>query len=140
MSNLLKRYEFDIVANDFSLAGKGSSEIKKNLKNLGVDPRIIRKVSIVSYEAEINIIIHTYGGTLTCDIYEDKIVILSDDVGPGIGDIKLAMTEGYSTASNSVREYGFGAGMGLPNMNKWSDEFDIKTSRSGTHISMTIML
>ncbi len=138
--NHLKRYTYKIIANDFSLAGKGSSDIKKNLKILGIDPKVIRKVAIVSYEAEINMVIHSYGGELHCDIYENKIVIVSDDVGPGIADVELAMTEGYSTASSTVRELGFGAGMGLPNMKRWSDDFEINTQKSGTKIFMTVLI
>jgi len=138
--NFLKRYTYKVIANDFSLAGKGSSEIKKSLKILGIDPKVIRKVAIVSYEAEINLVIHSYGGELHCDIYEDRIVIISEDIGPGIADVELAMTEGYSTASSSVRELGFGAGMGLPNMKRWSDEFVITTQSSGTKILMTVLV
>ena len=139
-ANYLKRYTYKIKANDFSLAGKGSSDIKKNLKMLDIDPKVIRKIAIVSYEAEINMVIHSLGGELHCDIYEDKIIIISDDIGPGIDNIELAMTEGYSTASSTVRELGFGAGMGLPNMKRWSDEFLITTQKSGTKIFMTILI
>lgn len=138
--NFLKRYTYKIIANDFSLAGKGSSEIKKNLKLLGIDHKVIRKIAIVSYEAEINMVIHSYGGELHCDIYEDKIVIVSEDIGPGIPNVELAMTEGYSTASSSVRELGFGAGMGLPNMKRWSDDFVINTQDNGTIIFMTVLI
>ncbi|QSX06198.1 anti-sigma regulatory factor [Sedimentibacter sp. zth1] len=136
--NFLKRYSCDVVANNFSNAGKGSSDIKKNLKLLNIDPAIIRRIAIVSYEAEINLVIHSLGGKLHCDIYEHKIIIISEDIGPGIPNVELAMTEGYSTASSSVREFGFGAGMGLPNMKKWSDDFNITTKKTGTEISMTI--
>lgn len=139
-SNMLKRYSYKIISNDFNLAGKGSSDIKKNLKILGIDPKVIRKVAIVSYEAEINMVIHSLGGNLHCDIYEDKIVIISDDIGPGIDNLELAMTEGYSTATSIVRELGFGAGMGLPNMKKWSDDFVINSRKDGTKIFMTIMI
>ena len=138
--NYLKRYTYKIIANDFSLAGKGSSDIKKNLKLLGIDPKVIRKIAIVSYEAEINMVIHSYGGELHCDIYKDRIVIISEDTGPGIADIELAMTEGYSTATSTVRELGFGAGMGLPNMKRWSDEFLIEVQNNSTKIFMTIMI
>lgn len=139
-SNYLKRYTYKIIANDFSLAGKGSSDIKKNLKLLGIDPKVLRKIAIVSYEAEINMVIHSYGGELQCEIYEDRIVIISDDLGPGIDNVELAMTEGYSTASSTVRELGFGAGMGLPNMKRWSDDFVINTQKNGTKIFMTILI
>lgn len=138
--SFLKRYSFDIVANDFIAAGKGSSTIKNLLKSMGIEANIIRKIAITSYEAEINIVIHSYGGQLHCDLYEDKIVIVSQDTGPGINDVELALTEGYSTATESVRELGFGAGMGLPNMMKYSDDFEITSSSDGTVIKITILL
>jgi len=137
---LLKRYSYNVAANDFMTAGKGSSSIKNNLKSMGIDATIIRRIAIISYEAEINIVIHSLGGNLHCDLYEDKIVITSDDIGPGIKDVNLAMTEGFSTATDSVRELGFGAGMGLPNMKKYSDDFEIASSRVGTIIKITIFL
>ena len=135
---LLKRYSYDVVANDFMAAGKSSSAIKSNLKSLGLDANLIRNVAIISYEAEINIVIHSYGGKIHCDIYENKIVIISEDIGPGIKDVDMAMTKGFSTATDSVRELGFGAGMGLPNMKKYSDDFEIKTGSTGTTIIATI--
>lgn len=136
----LKRYSYDVVANDFMTAGKGSSAIKNNLKSMGISANIIRRIAIISYEAEINIVIHSFGGQLHCDLYEDKIVIISEDIGPGISDVNMAMTEGFSTATDSVRELGFGAGMGLPNMKKYSDNFEITSSREGTFIKITIFL
>lgn len=136
----LKRYSFNIVANDFMSAGKGSSVIKNLLKAMGIDANVIRRIAIISYEAEINIVIHSYGGQLHCDLYEDKITIVSEDVGPGIENVDLALTEGYSTAPESVRELGFGAGMGLPNMIKYSDNFEITSSSNGTLIKITISL
>lgn len=139
-TNHLKRYTYKIIANDFNLAGKGSSDIKTNLKILGIDPKVIRRIAIVSYEAEINMVIHSYGGDLHCDIYKDRIVIISEDIGPGIPNIELALTEGYSTASSKVRELGFGAGMGLPNMRRWSDEFEITSQKEGTKIYMTVLI
>lgn len=136
----LKRYSYEIVANDFVAAGKGSSSIKSNLKSLGIEASVIRRIAIISYEAEINIVIHSYGGKLSCDLYENKIIIISEDIGPGIKDIGLAMTEGFSTATDSVREFGFGAGMGLPNMKRYSDDFEINSSSDGTVIKITILL
>jgi len=136
----LKRYSYDITANDFMSAGKGSSAIKNNLKSMGIDAVIIRKIAIISYEAEINIVIHSFGGKLHCDLYEDEIVIIAEDIGPGISDVNMAMTEGFSTATDSVRELGFGAGMGLPNMKKYSDDFEITSSSKGTFIKITIFL
>lgn len=136
----LKRYSYNVVANDFMAAGKGSSAIKSNLKSLGIDANLIRNAAIISYEAEINIVIHSYGGKIHCDIYENKLVITSEDTGPGIKDVNMAMTEGFSTATESVRELGFGAGMGLPNMKKYSDNLEIKTGGAGTTIIATICL
>lgn len=138
--NLLKRYSYNIVANDYISAGKASSLIKSNLKSLGINAVAIRKLAIISYEAEINIVIHSFGGQLHCDIYEDKIQIIAVDNGPGIKDIELALSEGYSTASDKVRELGFGAGMGLPNMKRYSDEFFITSSEKGTLIKIGIIL
>jgi len=136
----LKRYSFHITANDFMNAGKGSSSIKNLLKSMEIDAIIIRKIAIVSYEAEINIVIHSFGGELHCDLYDDKIVIVSEDVGPGIEDVDLALTEGYSTAPESIRELGFGAGMGLPNIIKYSDDFNIATGNDGTVIKITFLM
>ena len=136
----IKRIVYDIVANDFKAAGKGSSGIKSSLKAIGIDAITLRKIAIISYEAEINIVIHSHGGKLICDLYEDKIVIISEDIGPGIPDIEKAMTEGFSTATESVRELGFGAGMGLPNIKRYSDEFEIESSENGTLIKRTILL
>lgn len=136
----IKSDTYIINANDFSVAGKVSSDIKKDLKKLGIHPKIIRRTAIVCYESEINIIIHSIGGKIVFELYEDRIVINSEDRGPGISDIELAMKEGYSTATDEVRELGFGAGMGLPNMNRWADEFRIESSGKGTLIKMTIFL
>ncbi len=136
----LKRYSYNITANDFMSAGKGSSSIKSNLKSLGIDANIIRRIAIISYEIEINIVIHSFGGKLHCDIYENKIVIISEDIGPGIKDVDMAMTEGFSTATDSVRELGFGAGMGLPNIKKYSEGLEINTGSTGTLIIATINL
>ena len=137
---ILKRYSYSVNANDFTTAGKGSSTIKSNLKSLGIDANIIRKIAIISYEAEINIVIHSYGGKLHCDIYENKIVIISEDTGPGIKDVDMAMTEGFSTATDNIRELGFGAGMGLPKIKRYSDNLEIKTGNEGTTITVTICL
>lgn len=134
----LKRLSFNIVANDFTVAGKSSSAIKNFLKSMGLEASVIRRIAIISYEAEINIVIHSFGGKLHCDLYEDKITIISEDTGPGIANIDLALTEGYSTAPESVRELGFGAGMGLPNMKNYSDDFEIKSSSEGTFIKISV--
>ncbi len=137
---ILKRYSFDVGANDFLAAGKASSAIKSNLKSLGIDASIIRKIAIISYEAEMNVVIHSYGGKLHCDIYENKITIISEDIGPGIKDVDMAMTEGFSTATDNIRELGFGAGMGLPNIKKFSDGLNIKTGNDGTTIIIEVDL
>src|SRR5665647_1090571 len=112
MTELIKKYEYQVIANDFDIAGSASSEIKRNLKKLGIDPIIVRKAAIASYESEINIIIHSNGGYIYLEIYDDRITIRAYDNGPGIKDVDLAMSEGFSTATNAVRELGFGAGMG----------------------------
>lgn len=140
MNDFLKRYSFNVIANDFMVAGKGSSSIKNLLKAMGIDANVIRRIAIVSYEAEINIVIHSYGGKLHCDLYDDRILIIAEDIGPGIENIDLALTEGYSTAPESIRELGFGAGMGLPNMKKYADYFEIKSSSKGTNIKITVLL
>jgi len=136
----IKSYKYKIEKNDFVNAGKVSSEIKKNLKKIGFTNRIIRKIAVISYEGEMNIIIHSEGGEIDLEIYEDKIVLKINDIGPGIDDVNLAMTEGYSTAPSEIRELGFGAGMGLPNINNCSDNFDITSNNNGTKIESTIYI
>lgn len=120
-------YHYEVKDDDFSVAGENSSKVKKTLKQLGFEPNIIRKVAIAMYEAEINMIIHANGGYIDVEITPERIKVVLCDNGPGIEDINKAMEEGYSTADNKVRELGFGAGMGLPNIKKYSDEFNIKT-------------
>ncbi|MGB7604772.1 MAG: ATP-binding protein [Lutisporaceae bacterium] len=135
------RYTFDIEKDDFDRAGEASSNIKKTLRQLGIDSSIIRKISIASYEAEINIVIHSLGGQIDFEVDPNCIRIVAKDRGPGIKDIELAMQEGYSTASEKVREMGFGAGMGLPNMRKCSDKFSVESELGkGTTISMEMYL
>ena len=128
--------DYAIEKDDFAAAGEVSARIKNKLKQMGVDHTLIRKIAIASYEAEINMIIHSFGGHMQLDIDEDSITIICADTGPGIPDIDLAMQEGYSTASDTVREMGFGAGMGLPNMNKNSDNMQIESSPAGTTVTM----
>lgn len=122
----LKR-EYTVDGNDFTLAGECSSKVKKLLTQLGVSPTVVRKTAIAMYEGEINMVIHANGGQINLSIEPDKIVVILKDRGPGIEDIEKAMQEGFSTATNKVRELGFGAGMGLPNMKKYSDEMNITT-------------
>lgn len=134
-------YEFPIEKDDFERAGEASSKIKKILRQLGMDSGIIRRVAIGAYEAEMNIVIHSLGGTIGITIDPEMIIITAEDTGPGIEDIELAMQEGYSTAPDRIREMGFGAGMGLPNMKKCSDSFEIESIvGKGTKIVMKMML
>jgi anti-sigma regulatory factor (Ser/Thr protein kinase) len=112
---------YDIIGGEFLRAGEASSSLKKILKQLGVASEVIRKIAIAMYEAEINMVIHANGGNVDVDIEPESVRICLEDTGPGIADIDLAMTEGYSTASDEVRDLGFGAGMGLPNMKKNAD-------------------
>lgn len=121
------RLEYNIEAGDFTRAGYASSQIKKTLKQLGVDSPIIKRVVIALYEAEVNIVAHAYTGVITADVESEGITVVLADQGPGIADIAQAMRKGYSTASAKVREMGFGAGMGLPNIKENTDEFDIKS-------------
>lgn len=132
---------FDIKANDMSSAGEASSSVKRKLNQLGVNPQIVKKAAIAMYEAEINTVIHSFGGCADVEIGEDKIRIIFTDEGPGIPDISLAMQEGYSTAPDEVREMGFGAGMGLPNMKRYSDVFDIKSEvGKGTVVTIEVFI
>ena len=118
---------FNLIDGDMSLAGVASSNLKKKLLQLGVDPAIIKKAVISLYEAEINMVIHGGGGDVDVDITPEYVTMTLADKGPGIPDIELAMQEGYSTASDLIREMGFGAGMGLPNIKKNSDLLEIKS-------------
>ena len=132
---------YDISADDFTRAGEASSDVKRKLKQMGVSPDAIRKVAIAMYEGEINIVIHAKGGVITVEITPEKIKMILADVGPGIPDVKLAMQAGYSTAPDEIRSLGFGAGMGLPNMKKYSDSMDIDTRiGEGTTITMVVNL
>lgn len=133
------KLEYPVSAKDFSSAGEASSNIKRVLRQLGIDNNLIRRVAICTYEAEINIAIHSVGGKIIVNICSDRIEMVAQDEGPGIPDIELAMKTGYSTATSEVREMGFGAGMGLPNMKKCSDIFFID-SKVGeyTYVKMII--
>ena len=140
MADILE-FTYEISDEDFTRAGEASSDVKKKLKKLGVSPDVIRRVSIALYEGEINMVIHANGGKITIQISEDKIMMILDDRGPGIPDIAKAMTAGYSTAPDNVRNLGFGAGMGLPNMKKNTDKIDIETKLGvGTKVLMEIKL
>ena len=134
-------FRFDVDGEDFTSAGQASVQVKKNLRRLGIPPEIIRQVSIAMYEGEINMVIHAGGGTAEVMVCEDRIEIILADKGPGIADINLAMQEGYSTATDSVRSLGFGAGMGLPNMKRYTDEMTIDSVvGEGTTIKMVVKL
>ena len=139
VKTVIKHYE--ISGTDFANAGEASSDFKTVLRKLGVAMDVIRKVSIAMYEAEINTVIHGHGGSCDAEILADRIVITFKDSGPGIKDINLAMQEGYSTASDKIRELGFGAGMGLPNIKKYTDDMQIKTGEGeGTTVVLTIKI
>lgn len=132
-------YQYIIEDDDFTKAGEASSSLKQTLKQMNLPSDVIRRCSIAIYEGEINMVIHANGGHIDVDIYPDKITMVLQDVGPGIPDIDLAMQEGYSTADEEIHNLGFGAGMGLPNMKRSCDEFDIETELNvGTTVTMTI--
>ncbi len=133
------KLRFEVGGEDFSLAGRASSELKRALSRLGVGPELIRRASIAMYEGEINMAIHAGGGDIEAEIGEGRVVMVLRDEGPGIPDIGLAMTEGWSTAPDRYRELGFGAGMGLPNMKRNCDEFEIESAvGKGTTVRMVI--
>ena len=134
-------FHFDVSGDDFTSAGQASVQVKKNLRQLGFDSEIIRRVSIAMYEGEINMVIHAGGGTAEVMVTEEYIQITLDDHGPGIKDIEQAMQAGYSTATETIQSLGFGAGMGLPNMKKNTDSMEItSTIGVGTRIVMRVML
>ena len=135
------RFHFDIDGSDFSSAGAASVMVKKKLRQLGYDPEVIRKVSIAMYEGEINMVIHAKGGTAEVEVSDEEIVIILSDKGPGIPDVELAMQAGYSTAHDNIRNLGFGAGMGFPNMKKYTDELKVDTVvGEGTTVTMRVKL
>lgn len=139
--NILMEQVFPVEAGAYATAGEASTTIKRNLKRLGIDADVLRRVSVASYEVELNMVIHSMGGTLTLQVSPEKITLISADVGPGIPDIDRAMTEGYSTANAEARTLGFGAGMGLPNMKRNASEFDIQSQVGvGTRIEMSFSL
>lgn len=131
--------DYVVSPNDFTRAGEASSDVKSKLKKMGVPPDVVRKVSIAMYEGEINMVIHARGGKIHVEIAEDGITMILADKGPGIADIEKAMQAGWSTAPDNVRSLGFGAGMGLPNMKKYSDSMDIDTViGEGTTVTMRV--
>ena len=137
----LLTFNYTIPGDDFTRAGEASSSVKNKLKKMGLDSNTIRKVSIAMYEGEINMVIHADGGTITVEISSEKIRMILADTGPGIADIDKAMENGYSTAPEEVRSLGFGAGMGLPNMKKYTDYMNIdSTVGVGTTVTMEVRL
>ncbi len=132
---------YDVPADDFTRAGEASSNVKSMLKQMGVKPETIRKVAIAMYEGEINMVIHAGGGEIEVTISPEDILMVLKDNGPGIDDIDLAMQAGYSTAPDNIRALGFGAGMGLPNMKKYSDDMQIKSAVGiGTTVTMKVII
>ncbi len=137
MSNI--RLHYDIDGDDFTRAGEASAAVKKHLRQLGVSPNVIRKVAIALYEGEINMVIHAHGGVIDVEISPEGVNLVLADQGPGIPDIAKAMQEGWSTAPDEVRSLGFGAGMGLPNMKKNSDDMKVETTLGvGTTVTMRV--
>ncbi len=132
-------FHFDIDGDNFTSAGEASVRIKKHLRDMGFSPDVIRRVSVSMYEGEINMVIHANGGYADVDVYSDRIEITLADNGPGISNIELAMQEGYSTAPDNIRSLGFGAGMGLPNMARYTDDMRIESEvDKGTTVYMTV--
>ncbi len=135
------RFHFVVDGEDFTSAGQASVQVKKNLRRLGIPPETIRRISIAMYEGEINMVIHANGGEAEVLVYEDRIEMILTDHGPGIANIEQAMQEGFSTAPDNVRSLGFGAGMGLPNMKRYTDDMRIDSVvGEGTTITMVVRL
>ena len=135
------RFHFVVDGEDFTSAGQASVQVKKNLRKLGIPPETIRKISIAMYEGEINMVIHAGGGEAEVLVYEDRIEMILTDHGPGIANIEQAMQEGFSTAPDNVRSLGFGAGMGLPNMKRYTDDMKIESVvGEGSTITMVVNL
>lgn len=129
-----------VPPDDFTRAGEASSAVKKTLKQIGMNPDVIRRVAIAMYEGEINMVIHAHGGEITVDVTPDRVDMVLADEGPGIADIERAMQAGYSTAPEEVRNLGFGAGMGLPNMKKYTDEMTVESTLGvGTTVRMSVL-
>lgn len=138
MSDSIKLH-YTVSPDDFTRAGEASGDVKSKLKKMGVPPEAVRKVAIAMYEGEINMVIHANGGNIDVEITEDSIIMILADKGPGIADVEQAMQAGWSTAPDNVRSLGFGAGMGLPNMKKYSDEMTIDTVLGvGTTVTMRV--
>lgn len=135
------KWSIDVDGQNFESAGFASQSTKLRLKQLGLPSEITRRVAIAMYEGEINMVIHANGGVATAEVLEDRIIITLEDTGKGIADVTLAMKEGYSTATDEIRDLGFGAGMGLPNMKRYSDKMEIDTKvGEGTKVTMTFFI
>lgn len=135
----LLRQSFSIAGGDFSRAGMVSTDVKSILKDIGIKPAVIRRIAIATYEAEMNVVMYAREGTLNLTISPEEVNIMVEDRGKGIENLELAMKEGYSTATDEMREMGFGAGMGLPNIKRNSDRFDI-SSRLGMGTTLNILV
>lgn len=132
--------EYKISGDDFTTAGEASSDVKRMLRQIGMSPDFVRRVSVAMYEGEINTVIHAHGGTATVTVEPNRVKVVLEDQGPGIPDVELAMKEGYTTAPDSVRALGFGAGMGLPNMKRYSDSLLIESTVGvGTTVTMEFL-
>ena len=132
-------FSYEVEGGDLTQAGEASSQMKRALKRLGLPPEVIRRAAVCMYEGEINMVIHAEGGTASVEVGMDDIVITLKDRGPGIPNIEQAMEPGWSTAGETARDLGFGAGMGLPNMKKYSDEMDVQSTVGvGTTVTMTV--
>jgi anti-sigma regulatory factor (Ser/Thr protein kinase) len=140
MEELIRKV-YPVAQADYVSAGHASADIKRTLKQLGVGGDVLRRVAVASYEVELNLVIHSLGGDLTLRVLPDSVELISADRGPGIADISMAMREGFSTANDEARSLGFGAGMGLPNMKRNADRFDIQSTLGvGTTITMGFQL
>jgi serine/threonine-protein kinase RsbT len=134
-------FEYKIEGGDFTRAGYASSQVKRSLKQLNVDPKVIKRVVVALYEGEVNIVAHAFHGNIQVDIDTEKIKMTLSDKGPGIPNIEQAMQKGFSTATPEVREMGFGAGMGLPNIQNNSDEFIIESEVGvGTTLRIVVFI
>lgn len=140
-SDAMMHLTYTVLGDDFTRAGEASGDVKRKLKKMGADPEVTRKVAIVMYEGEINMVIHAGGGEIDVYITPEEVRMILTDHGPGIEDIDKAMQAGYSTAPDNIRTLGFGAGMGLPNMKKYSDEMEIRTKvGEGTVVEMSVKM
>jgi len=140
LSSEVLTFKYNVSGDNFTGAGEASVSIKRELRQLGFDANVIRRAAIAMYEGEINMVIHAEGGVAEVRVSEEKIEIILSDEGPGIANVELAMQDGFSTAQDNIRALGFGAGMGLPNMKRYSDEMHIETEiGKGTTVYMTIL-